>query len=92
MRLDAVDALGLVARAAFWACAEAGRAQASDAKMRGALEQRRAALLKAQADTARGERERKLAVRYHKVKFFGACPRRCASTGGCFRRLGLSVC
>jgi hypothetical protein len=68
-------------------CAEAARAQASDAKMRGALEQRRLALLKAQADTARGERERKLAVRYHKVKFFGACPQRCASTGGCFRRL-----
>ena len=50
--------------------------QASDAKMRGALEQRRAALLKAQADAARAERERKLSVRYHKVKFFGACPQR----------------
>ena len=49
-------------------------AQASDGKMRASLEQRRAALLQAQADTARGERERKLAKRYHKVKFFGACP------------------
>ena len=42
--------------------------------MRTALEQRRAALLKAQADAARGEVERKLSKRYHKVKFFGACP------------------
>ena len=42
--------------------------------MRAALEQRRAALLKAQADAARSERERKLSKRYHKVKFFGARP------------------
>ena len=50
--------------------------------MRAALEQRRAALLKAQADAARAEKERKLAVRYHKVKFFGAraAPRRAASS------------
>jgi hypothetical protein len=44
----------------------------TDNKARAALEQRRAALLKGQEDTARAEKERKLAVRYHKVKFFGA--------------------
>ena len=47
--------------------------------MRTALEHRRAALLKAQADAARGEVERKLSKRYHKVKFFGACPARAAA-------------
>jgi hypothetical protein len=47
-------------------------AQVTDNKARAALELRRAALLKGQEDTARGEKERKLAVRYHKVKFFGA--------------------
>lgn len=52
--------------------------KADDAKMRGALEHRRLALLKTQEDAARGDKERKLAVRYHKVKFFGALgPLRC---------------
>ena len=59
------------------------RAQVTDNKARVALEVRRAALLKTQDDAARAEKERKLAVRYHKVKFFGASARR---WGACARR------
>jgi hypothetical protein len=49
-----------------------GGSQVTDSKARVALEQRRAGLLKGQDDVARAAKERKLAVRYHKVKFFGA--------------------
>ena len=55
----------------------------TDTKARTALEQRRAALLKTQADAARAEKERKFAVRYHKVKFFGAALRRRAARSEC---------
>lgn len=47
-------------------------AKVTDAKARRALEQRKEGVLAALADAARCERERKLSVRYHKVKFFGA--------------------
>ncbi len=44
----------------------------TDNKARAALEAQKAQLLKAHADVARAAKERKFAVRYHKVKFFGA--------------------
>jgi len=44
----------------------------TEKQQRASLELRKAELEKAQVDSRRAERERKLAVRYHKVKFFGA--------------------
>lgn len=47
-------------------------AKVEDPKAKRALEAQRRALLGTQAATAQAAKERKLAVRYHKVKFFGA--------------------
>jgi len=47
-------------------------AKVEEPKAKRALEAQRRALLSAQAASAAAAKERKLAVRYHKVKFFGA--------------------
>ena len=60
------------------------RTQVTDSKARAALQSSQATLLRAQADAARVVREKKLSVRYHKVKFFGAPPRDGARPSRCW--------
>ena len=52
----------------------------TDSKQRAALEAQRAQLLQAQSEAETNRKERKLASRYHMVKFFGAS--RCSDCDG----------